>query len=381
MKHGPLAAALVCSVLGLSWQFLTVHFNYGGNWTALFCHGSQYPLPAGLAAEHIYVFRNSGGYDGQSYHYMAHDPFDRTDVGRGVPDPALRYPRILLPGMAHLLAMGRPGRVDASLLFCSLVFLGLGAYWLAQLLERAGVHPLFAALYVVVPVAIISLDRMVVDVPVASLALGFAVYVDSNSDRPWKLYVVLAAAALCRETGFLLFAAYAIRLVTLRRYRRIAIFATALLPAVLWTFWVRRAMPGGAGVGLGALVPVWGMLRAVLHPRHYAFSAPVVAVIQTLWWLQLAGIVLAIVLALCSVRKLGKSAVRNACFLWACFAIVLPPGVYDDPFAGARILAPLLMFQFLEGGGWTRLPLLLVTPRVWLELTPQVIGILRGLGG
>jgi hypothetical protein len=107
----------------------------------------------------------------------------------------------------------------------------------------------------------------------------------------------------------------------------------------------------------------------------------VVAVIQTLWWLQLAGIVLAIVLALCSVRKLGKSAVRNACFLWACFAIVLPPGVYDDPFAGARILAPLLMFQFLEGGGWTRLPLLLVTPRVWLELTPQVIGILRGLGG
>jgi hypothetical protein len=121
------------------------------------------------------------------------------------------------------------------------------------------------------------------------------------------------------------------------------------------------------------------MLHAVLYPRHYAFSAPVVAVIQTLWWMQLGGIVLAIMMAFGSVRKLGKDAVRNACFLWACLAIMLPPGVYDDPFAGARVLAPLLMFQFLKGGGLTRLPLLLVTPRVWLERTPQFLDILWGL--
>ena len=121
------------------------------------------------------------------------------------------------------------------------------------------------------------------------------------------------------------------------------------------------------------------MLQAVWHPRPYAFSAPVVAGIRTLWWVQLSGIILSIVLALGNLRKLGADTIRNACFLWACFAILLPPGVYDDPFAGARILAPLLLFQFLDGGRWTRLPLLLVTPRVWLELTPQVLGILRGM--
>ncbi len=379
MKHGPLAAALLCGMLGLSWQFLTVHFNYGGNWTALFCHGSQYPLPPGLASEHIYVFPDSGGYDGQSYHYIAHDPLDRTDIGRAVPDPSLRYPRILLPGLAHVFAMGHAEWVDASLLFCNLMFLCLGAYWLALLLERAVVHPLFAALYAVVPVAIISLDRMVVDVAVASLALAFAVYLDSDSHAPWKLYLVLGAAALCRETGFLLFAAYAIRLLILRHYRRLAIFATAVLPAVLWTLWVRRFIPGGDALGPRELIPLWGMLQAVLHPRPYAFPAPVVAVIRTLWWLQFGGILLAIVLAFRRARELGRDAVVNACFLWACFAITLPPGVYDDPFAGSRILAPLLMFQFLEGGALTRLPLLFVTPRVWLELTPQVLGILRGL--
>jgi len=377
MKRGPLAAALLCSALGVSWQLLTVHFNYGGNLTALFCHGSQFPLPPGLAAEHIYVFPNSGGYDGQSYHFVAHDPLDRTNIGRAVPDPSLRYPRILLPGMAHLLSLGRSERVDVSYLLCNLLFLGLGAYWLAQLLQRAGWHPLFAVLYVVVPVSIVSLDRMLVDLALASLALGFAVYLDPES--PWKLYVIMAAAALCRETGLLLFAAYAIRLLSLRHYRQVAIFATALLPAVLWTVWVRSHMPGGNALGLRSLLPLWGMLQAVLHPRHYAFAAPVVAVIGALWWVQLGGIVLSVVLAFGSLRRLGADVICNGCFLWACFAITLPPGVYDDPFAGARILAPLFLFQCLQPGRWTRLPLLLVTPRVWLELTPQVLGILRGL--
>ena len=68
----------------------------------------------------------------------------------------------------------------------------------------------------------------------------------------------------------------------------------------------------------------------------------------------------------------------NACFLWACFAISLPPGVYDDPFAGARVLGPMLLFLGLRGGwGWA--PLLLVTPRVWLELGAQAWGIVRGI--
>jgi hypothetical protein len=84
-------------------------------------------------------------------------------------------------------------------------------------------------------------------------------------------------------------------------------------------------------------------------------------------------------LALRDMRKIGYDAIRNACFLWACLAMSLTFNEYDDPLAGARILAPLLLFQFLQAGRLTRLPLLLVTPRVWLQVTPQVLGILRGL--
>ncbi len=375
VKRGPVAAALLCCLLGASFQWLTVHFNYGGNRTALFCHGSQFPLPASLAFEKIYVFPNSGGYDGQSYHYIAHDPLQRTDIGRAVPDPSLRYPRILLPAMAYLLALGRPEWIDSSFFACNLFFLALGAYWLAILLDRRGLHPMFAALYVVVPVAIISLDRMLVDVALASLALGFAVYL--KPERPVKLYLVIAAAALCRESGFILFAAYALRLLTMRCFRQAAALATALIPALAWVFWVRTQLPGGAALGLQSLAPFWGMVQAVLHPRTYQFPLAVVAVIRALYLLQLAGILLSLALPFFHLRNLAADPIRTACVLWACFGILLPPGVYDDPFAGARILAPLLLFQFLQGGRLSRLPLLMVTPRVWLELAPQVLGILR----
>ncbi|MEO8370797.1 MAG: hypothetical protein ABI806_16550 [Candidatus Solibacter sp.] len=51
MRRRALAAALLCCALGWSWQWLTVHYNYGGKWTSLFCQGAQIPLPAALAGE------------------------------------------------------------------------------------------------------------------------------------------------------------------------------------------------------------------------------------------------------------------------------------------------------------------------------------------
>jgi hypothetical protein len=365
-RREALLAALLSTAAGAGWQLLTVHFNYGGNVTALFCHGSKYPAPPSLAAEHLYVFPNSGGYDGQSYHYVAHDPLCRTDICRSVPDPALRYPRILLPGMAYLLALGRAAWIDAAYLGCNLLFLFLGAYWLAQLCGR----PMLAALYVLAPASLISLDRMVVDLALTSLCLGFAVYLDSDS--PGKLYVVMAAAALCRDAGFVLFAAYALRLLAERRWSRAAIFATAVLPAAVWTWWVRTHVPGG-DIGVGPLIPFRGLIDAVLHPRVYTTGA---VWIRGLEVVQLAGLLLGMALGLGKVRTLLTDPRAAACFLWALLGILLPPGVYDDPFAGARILSPMLLFQFLDG---KRLPLAMATPRVWLQFGPQVLGIVRGL--
>ena len=308
----------MCCALGLSWQLLTVHFNYGGNLTALFCHGSQYPLPAGLAAEHIYVFPNSGGYDGQSYHYMAHDLFDRTDIGRAIPDPSLRYPREFRRRRRPTCSRWAGPNGSMCLSCCATCCFwdwaptGWGGCWSAPACTRCSPFCIAWCRW--------RLSRWTAwwwTLALTSLALGFAVHLEPES--PWKLYIILVAAALCREMGFLLWGGYVIRLVWLRRYRQVAIFATAILPGLLWTMWVRSAMPRGDAFGIPPIRPLWGMVEAVLHPRAYPFSAAEVAVIRVLDWLQVAGILLAD-LDRAAARALGGAAMRlstRASFLLA----------------------------------------------------------------
>jgi hypothetical protein len=368
-------------LLGLSWQLLTVHYNYGGNLTALFCTGSKFPTPPSLNGEHIYVFPASGGYDGQSYHYVAHDPLCRSDIGRAVPDPALRYRRILLPGLAYLMALGRQRWIDVSYVACNLGFLFLGSWWLARLLIRLRIHPWWAVFYVLAPSSVISLDRLVVDLALTSLCLGFAVYASSGPN--WKLYAVLAAAALCRESGFLLTAAYALHLLSLRRFRLSLLFTTAVLPAVAWNAYVSLRIPGGPAFDLRYFIPVWGLIRSLWQPTAYPFGPVTNAAIRAFDGLELAGLTLAMALAFRDLRRDLFEPVHAACWLWALFGLTLTELVWTDCYAGARILSPLLLFLFLRsfagGGKLGRLPLAMVVPRVWLEITPQVLGVLRGL--
>ena len=373
--------ALIGTLLGLSWQLLTVHYNYGGNLTALFCTGSKVPTPPSLAGEHIYVFPHSGGYDGQSYHYVAHDPLCRSDIGRAVPDPLIRYRRILLPGMAYLAALGRQSWIDVSYVACNLGFLFVGSWWLALLLIRLRIHPWFAAFYVLAPASLISLDRLVVDLALTSLCLGFAVY--ARSGPKWKLYAVLVAAALCRESGFLLTAAYALHLLALRRFRLSLLFTTATLPAVAWNAYVSLRIPGGPALELRYFIPLWGFIQALARPSAYAFGPVTNAAIRAFDGLELAGLALAMALAFRDLRKALVDPVRTACVLWAIFGLTLSEFVWTDCYATARILSPLLLFLFLRsfagGGKLGRLPLAMVVPRVWLEVTPQVLGVLRGV--
>ena len=97
----------------------------------------------------------------------------------------------------------------------------------------------------------------------------------------------------------------------------------------------------------------------------------------------MAGLVLALALALRNLRQALLDPVRAACSLWALFGLTLSAFVWNDCYGAARILSPLLLFLFLRslssGEKLGRLPLAMVVPRVCLEITPQVLGVLRGL--
>jgi len=370
--------ALAATALGLAWQLLTVHYNYGGNLTALYCTGSARPLPPELAWEHIYIFRGSSGYDGEEYHYIAHDPLDENGIGRYV-DTGARYRRILLPAMAYLAALGQQEWIDRAYFACNLVFLFLGSWFLARLLERRGRNTWWAILYLVVPATLISLDRLTVDLALGSLALGFTLYVESM-DEGWrqrgKLFAILALVALCRDSGVLLTLAVMIPLAVRRRFRESLLWAMALMPALAWNVFVSWHVPEPMVVPKGRLfVPFSGWVEPFLHPPIYHLAAGWTLAVRAFDWLQLFGLLLAFVLGLRQWRKAKSDAVAAACFLWAAIGIFWPALWQLDPYA-TRLVSPLLLWQFLGGD---RAPMAMVAPRGIIQLTPQVLGVARGL--
>ena len=243
-----LAWAVGAVALLLLWQFLTVHYNREGNWTALFCTGELRAMPPELEAG-TYRFPNTNGYDGEMYRYVAHDPFLQRGFAQYVDGAVPRYSRILVPGLAFLAAGGRQDLIDGAYIAVVAVFVLLGAYWLSRWASLSGFHPACGLAFLLVPATLVSMDRMTVDGALAALAIGVAWY--SRIESPARLYTVLAMACLVRETGVLLVAACCLVDLLAKRFQAAAIWATACLPLLGWCLFLRNklAVSGTGGAG------------------------------------------------------------------------------------------------------------------------------------
>jgi hypothetical protein len=365
-----ITTALLCALFGLAWQCLVVNSQYGGNWTALFCSGSRFQVPPALSSENIYVFPHSAGYDGQMYHYVAHDPLARTDIGRYMDNSRLRYRRILLPATAYLLAFGRQANVDVAYIGTNLLFLFLGAWWLSRYLDLVGLDPRLAALFVLAPATLISLSRLTVDLTFTALCIGFALYVRLRKDV--SAYLVLALACLSRDTGFVLAAAACLALSVERRFAKAAAFATAVVPAAAWYLYVNSRTPDYSNEPFRELIPFKGILQTLLDPKTYRFSGTVDAGLRWLDRLELLGFVLAVLLGVWLARRNGFGQMEAAIVLWSLVGLFLPRSFWRDAYSGPRVFTPLLIYVILLSAPLARWPamtaMLLMLPRVALQV-------------
>ena len=128
-RRSPWPWAVIAVLVVLSWQTLTVHANYGGNWSGLFRVGHSAPLPPQLAGT---TFRNAHprGYDGQFYRLLAMDPFLRNGTAAYLDSPLLRSRRILMPLSAWILAAGQIRFIDGAYVLLMAFFVGMGVYCL-----------------------------------------------------------------------------------------------------------------------------------------------------------------------------------------------------------------------------------------------------------
>jgi hypothetical protein len=387
-QRASIAFALLCAALAFAWQSLTVHYNFSGNWTALFCTGSSVSIPPPLAEESIYTFSNSDGYDGQFYHFIAHDPFMQRGFQGFMDAPGLRYRRILVPGLAYLLAGGRDEYVHAALYLVLLASVFLGAYWLSRYAFSSRAHPAWGLGFLLMPATIISIDRFTVDLTLMALCAGFALC--AKEGPSWKLYTVLVLAALTRETGYLLAGGYCVFLLCRRDWLRAAWYATAVGPALAWYLFVHfntLLLPSGIHTRyvrshhLGEV-----LLHQFMNPVSYALPPVIAWTATVLDYLALFGALLALFLAVRVTVRRTAGPMEISGFLFVVLVFALAPMVgFTELYGYPRTLSPLFLFLALRGlpaGSWiSALPIFMVLPRLGLQLVPQMLGVLGGLAG
>jgi len=370
----------LAAVLGVwLWQLATVHFNYSANWTALFCTSPEWPRPAFLASENVYTLPGSG-YDGQMYHFVAHDPWITRGALTAIDDPALRYRRILVPALAWAVALGRDSAIHAAYLAVILGFVFLGVFWLARAMVIQGRHPAWSLMFVLMPATLVSIDRMTVDVGLAALTVGFVLYCENR----WKVLPILACAALTRETGLLLTAGYAVFLLSRRRFGDLLGAGASALPAILWYVYVRGHTPPEPPDRFSSLIPLAGWIERVAHPVVYPLPHWPALVATEMDYVALAGVALMLGHAVWIAWQRRWNARVAAIYVFAAAIIFIGSrSVWEDAFGYGRVATPLLVLLAAEDAR-PRLavgPVALIDARIALNFYVQIKGVVRGLLG
>jgi hypothetical protein len=385
-----LLPALLAVSAVFSWQTLTVRYSYGGNWTGLFCTGALLPPPAALASEHIYTNTGSVGYDGQAYHYIAHDPFFQRGFSKALDDPRLRTQRILFPLLAWLLALGNDSHIDAGLIGAQLLFCGAGVYWLSSFAVIQQRSVWWGLWFVALPPVLVSIDRELADSGLAALAVGFALF--TRTSRWRAVWLICTLAALTRDTGSVLAIAMILSFVWEGEWRRAALFLLALAPAQAWKFFCTLHTPADPSQW-GGWIPLQGLLTRFFHQHPYSNLPTTVATLcVALDYLALIGIALAMWQAFQLARSRRTTPSAIAVYGYALIAVfVKNPDVWADVYGFGRTLGPLLLLLALERfaaqpqAAWaerlTFLPTAFVDPRILLQWGRQVLDVARGLVG
>jgi hypothetical protein len=369
-----LRVALLAALMTFAFQALTVHFNYGGNWTGLFCAGDRWQQPPDLARP--YEFHDSWGYDGQFYRLIAHDPLLRRGYARYLDDPQYRYSRILLPALAYGFALGDDRFIDGVYIAIMLAFVFAGAWWLAMLAEQRGWPLATGLLFLLVPAVLVGIDRMAIDLALAALCVGFAAL--RKGSAGW--FAVLASAALCRETGLLLIAAACAGALWERQFRRAVGAGLTAVPALAWLWWIHGRVPASS-IGRTSFIPLAGFITRWWHPMHYSLSPVIAAFTQVFDYIALAGVALA-VWCCWRLRERWIEFPELAAYAIPVLFVSLPD-VWTEPFAFGRTMTPFWLFVAIRGAQsrqWIALaPMALIDLRIVWQLGSELLGILRGL--
>jgi hypothetical protein len=291
----------------------------------------------------VYVFQDSGPYDGIAYSQIAYHPLLRAPELRGAVDNlSYRGRRILPPALAWILAGGNPRRiiqvyvllnVFAWLILAALLWRLLAVEDFRSWLAWAGL--LFSA------GALASVRQSLTDL----IALTFlaAAMAALESRRPGRAFAWLAAAGLSRET--LLGALPGLWTAPWFSWTNARRTLIAVLPLLLWLLYIRRLLgPADSGWGnftwpAAGFIEKWrASLADLAHPQ-----LPLLA-----WTTLLATLGLTVQAAYLLIRPRFSDPWWRIGAVYAVMLLGLGTAVWEGyPGAVQRVLLPLSLAFFV----------------------------------
>ncbi len=239
-----LSLALITGLVYAAIVGLSVR-HYGGNLSSLIDVGATAGEvePGGLG-HHIVVFRDSQGYDGQTYYYVADDPFLQHRSFRD----AFRYQRIGYPLAIWAVSLGHREWRPAAMIAINLLAVMVVAYLSGLLIYLYGKGPSvwWALACAINPSLIISVQLDLAEPLATALSLaGLLLYLRRRVG--WSA-LILAVALLTREVAVLFILPLLIAEIAARRVRGVIAFAATAIPYLVWQFILVRTL-GSSGAG------------------------------------------------------------------------------------------------------------------------------------
>jgi hypothetical protein len=271
------------------------------------------------------------GADGQMFYALAREPMHLRDAAQALDRPRYRAQRILMPVLAWVLHPSGGGRdLVIALVLVNILGLFVGALATGALASTFGASPLLAALFPVLPGALMCLNLGTPDALALGLALA-AIAFDLRG-RPRTAIIAAVAAVLAKESLLLLVVGYALWRGG-RRGARLAIVPTAV--AAAWWLYLRVALAGTPN-GSQEFDPLRGLVHAVPSWLHGGNSLSMVSV--------LGGLLLGAIV----IQRAGlRSPFGVAIAVQMGFLLLLSDRVLVHDYNGTRAALPLLVTAIL----------------------------------
>ena len=288
----------------------------------------------------------TAGYDGQFAYQIARSPAHAAPF---IDVPAYRYQRILYPMLARWLALGNPTLIPWSLIALNLLAIGAGTWATARILSALGVSRWFALGYGLYGGQFLVL-RTDLNESLAQALVQLAALAWLKKRFGW-MALLLALAALAKETTLIFTAAFGLYFLWKRNWRAASMLVLAGVPFAVWQLFLWRWLgafgvgSGGAGATPFSVIPLGGWLW-MAGVSVTAFALVSLVVVPLSIFPALAGLWL-------GVRSLSAKLVHPfvlALLLNSAVILFLPASTFREPAAMVRLTQGLAASMLLFGG-------------------------------